>query len=151
MLPAAIAPSRQRPRRHFGPAHEDILEERIELDALEDDEVGLVGLGKQQQPLEDLLDPSELVERDVDLRARVAVRAVQELEVAARDRHRRAQLVRRVVQEALLPLQERRALLRLVLDDRERLLPPARVPHHREEHRRHQRDLEQLAPELVAR
>ena len=70
--------------------------------------------------------------------------------MTSRDRHRRAQLVRCIMQKTFLALEQRRALRRLTLDDAERFLPPARVPHHREKHRRHQRHLEQLAPELIA-
>ena len=78
---------------------------RLEVDLLEDDEVGLVGLREQEQPLEDLFDPLQLVERHVDLVSRVAVRSPVHLEMAARDRDRRAQLVRRVVEKSFLPLQ----------------------------------------------
>ena len=98
-----------------------------------------------------LLDPPELVERDLDLLAAGAVRSLQHLEMAARDRHGRAQLVRDVVEEPLLPVEQRGALGRLVLArSATRVLAPARMPDHREEHRRHQRHLEQLAPELLA-
>ena len=68
--------------------------------------------------------------------------------MTACDRHGRSQLVGRVVEKALLTLEQRRALLGLTLDGTERVLSPPRVPHHREEHRRHQRHLEELAPEL---
>ena len=63
--------------------------------------------------------------------------------MATGDRHRSAQFVRRVVQKTLLPRS-------LTLDHRERIHTTARVPDHREEHRGHQGDLEQLAPQLVA-
>ena len=69
------------------------------------DEVGLVGLRKQQQPLEDLFDPLQLVECHVDFVSRVSVRSSVHLEMAPRDRDGRAQLVRRVVEKSFLPLQ----------------------------------------------
>ena len=71
-------------------------------------EVGLLGLRQQQQPLDDVLDPPQLVERDEHLGS-VRHLALQQLEMPARDRHRRAQLVRGVVEEPLLPLEQRRA------------------------------------------
>ena len=80
------------------------------------DEVGLVGLREQEQPLEDLLDSAELVERHVDFVSGVPVRALQHLEMAAGDRDRRAQLVRDVVEKPLLPLEQRSAFVRLALD-----------------------------------
>ena len=71
--------------------------------------------------------------------------------MSARDRHRRPQLVRDVVKELLLPLEQRRALLGLTpRPSASGVLAPARVPDHREEHRRHERHLEELAPLLVA-
>ncbi len=70
--------------------------------------------------------------------------------MAAGDRHRRAQLVRRVVEEPLLPGEQRRPALRQLLHRQHGLLPPPRMPDHREEHGRHERDLEQLAPGLRA-
>ena len=70
--------------------------------------------------------------------------------MSPRDRDRRAQLVRGVVDEALLALEQRAALLGSGLGDRSASIAPAGVPDHREEQRRHQRDLEQLAPELDA-
>ena len=73
----------------------------------------------------------------------------QQLEVAARDRDGGAQLVRRVVQE---PLAAARAAKLVTVGTAStcahgRLTPP-RVPDHCEEHRRHERHLEQLAPQL---
>ena len=68
--------------------------------------------------------------------------------MAVCDRHGRPQLVRRVVQEALLALEERSPLLSLELDGADRVLALPRMPHHRQEHRRHERHLEQLAPKL---
>ena len=64
-----------------------------------------------------------------------------QVEMTARDRDRRSQLVRDVVQEPLLPHDER-------LGGAHGRLPAPCVPHHREEHRRHERHLEELAPEL---
>ena len=104
------------------------------------EELRLSGLREQEQPRDDPLHARELVDRDCELRA-VAGLPAQQVEVAARNRHRRAQLVRDVVEEALLLLDERLGLAH-------RRLPAPRMPHHREEHRRHQRHLEQLAPEL---
>ena len=75
--------------------------------------------------------------------------APEQLEVAARDRHRRPQLVRDVVEEALLPGEQRARSRRAPRSRSQRVLAPPRVPDHRQEHRRHQRHLEQLAPELV--
>ena len=71
----------------------------------------------------------------------VAVLPAMQVEVTPRDRHGRSQLVRDIVQEPLLPRDER-------FGASHRRLPATRVPHHREEHRRHQRNLEELAPEL---
>src|SRR5438132_67910 len=74
----------------LGEAHEDVLEERLELDLRHRQEVRMIRLREQEQPLDDALDPAELVERDVDL-AGARPAPPQHLEVAARDRHRRAQ------------------------------------------------------------
>jgi len=123
-------------RRDLGPADEHVLEERLELEFRGDEKARPFGRGQQEQPVDDPVDPPELVERDLDLR-----RGREQLEVASCDRHRCAELVRGVVDEALLLLQQR-------LGDAERDLAAPRVPDHREEHRRHQRHLEQLAPEL---
>ena len=68
--------------------------------------------------------------------------------MAARDRHRRPQLVRDVVKELLLPFEQPRAILRHRLGDTDRLLSPAGVPDHGEEHRGHERHLGQLAGQL---
>ena len=109
----------------------------------------MIGLGQQQEPVDDPLDASELVECDADLR-RLPVRSPQDLEVSARDRHGRAELVRGVVQEALLALEQRCPLVREPLDFAHRMLAAPRVPDHCKEHHGHQRDLEQLAPRLIA-
>ena len=66
------------------------------------------------------------------------------------DRHRRPQLVRRIVEEPLLPLEQRRAYVRDGLHLSHRRLSPAGMPDHGEEHRRHERHLEELAPQLDA-
>ncbi len=137
------------PRGDLRPAHEHILQQRLELELGDLHEVGLVGRRQHQQPLDDRVDASELVEGDVDLGPALAV-AVQQLEVATGDRHRGAQLVGGVVDEALLALEHRAPLLGQRLGDPGRLDPPARVPDHRQEHGRHQRHLEQLAPQLDA-
>ena len=108
---------------------------------------GWSAVASTQQALDDRVDPRQLVERDFELGLAGSLRPDQ-LEVAARDRHRRPQLVRGVVDESLLALEHRAALLRATLGDPLRLDAPARVPHHRQEHRRHQRHLEQLTPEL---
>ena len=91
---------------YLRPAHEDIFEKRLELDVFEHHEIRLTGFCEQQQPLEDLLDPLQLVECDLDLRGGMPVRAAQDLEVATGDRHGCAQLVRRIVQELLLALEQ---------------------------------------------
>ena len=54
-------------RRDLRPAHEDVLEERLEFDLLDAQEVRLVGGGEHQQALDDRVDAGQLVERDVDL------------------------------------------------------------------------------------
>ena len=95
-----------------------------------------------------MLDPAELVERDLDLLRGLPVQPSQHLEVAAGDRDRRAQLMGDVVEEALLLAEQIGALGRLALEPAERVLAAARMPDHREEHRGHERHLEQLAPEL---
>ena len=138
-----------RARRHLRPAHEDVVEEALELDVAHEDEVGLIGLRQQQQPVDDVLDPLQLVERDQHLGCMRHL-ALQELEMATGDRHGRAQLVRRVVEEPLLALEQRCAGLRERLHLVHRRLTAPRMPHHRHEHRAHQRHLEQLAPELDA-
>ena len=53
--------------------------------------------------------------------------------------------------EALLALEHRASLLGAVLGDPHRINAPARVPDHGQKHGRHERDLEQLAPQLDAR
>jgi hypothetical protein len=133
-----------RPWRHLRPAQEDVLEERLDVDRLGNDEVRLVRCGQPKQPVDDALDAVELVERNRDLRRVLG----EDLEMAARDGHGSAQLVRRVVHEALLPREQRRALVREDLDRLQRLLPAPGVPDHRQEHRAHQRDFRQLAPVL---
>ena len=137
------------PRRHLREAHEDVLEEGVELDLGQGEEVRAVGLREQEQALDDALDPAELVERHVDLAVRRAA-APQHLEVAARDRHRRPELVRGVVQKPLLAREQRGSGLGLLLHLAKRGLPAPRVPDHREEHGRHERHLRQLARELRA-
>ncbi len=79
----------------------------------------------------------------------LAEAALEQLQVPAGDRHRRTELVRDVVEQPLLAARAAiGALLGERLDRRQRLGPTACMPHHREEHRRHQRHLEELAPEL---
>ena len=148
--PGLEATEPPRARDDLGPAQEDVLEERLDVDLGRHDEVRLVRLGQQQQPLQDVLDPTELVERDLDFLAAGAVHSLQQLEMTARDRHGRTQLVRDVVEEPLLLGEQLGALGRFVLKLPDRVLAPARMPDHRQEHRRHQRYLEQLAPELLA-
>ena len=70
--------------------------------------------------------------------------------MAARDRDRRSQLVRDIVQQTLLALEQLRTLACEPLHGLKRRLPAPGVPHHRDEHGRHERHLEQLAPELSA-
>ena len=50
--------------------------------------------------------------------------------------------------EALLALEQRPALLGALFCDALGLDAPARMPDHRQEHRRHQRHLEELPPQL---
>ena len=117
-----------RPWRDLGPAHEHVLEERLDLDALDLHEVGLVGGREQQKPSDDRVDPPELVERDLELG--VVSAPEQQLEVATGDRYRSAQLVRGVVHEPLLALEHRAPLLGARLRDTEGVVTTARVPHH---------------------
>ena len=130
------------------PADEEVGEERLDIDLLEAESL-LLGLREQQQALDDPLHPSELVECNLEL-GRVGLLAPQQLEMATRDRDRCPQLVRGVVEEPLLPLEQRGAHLGDALNLCERRLPALRVPDHGEEHRRHERHLEQLTPELDA-
>jgi hypothetical protein len=141
-------PEAPRARCDLGPAHEHVLEERLELDLAAVHEVGLISGREQQQTFDDCVDPPELVERDLELGG-VLLAGTHELEVPARDRDGRSQLVRRVVDEALLALEHRAPLLGPAFGDPLSLDAPAGVPHHRQEHRGHQRHLEQLAPQLA--
>ena len=58
------------PWRDLGPAHEDVLEERHELNLGSVNEVVALGPREQKQPLDDLFDPVQLVECDCQLRLR---------------------------------------------------------------------------------
>ena len=94
-------PSRQ-PRGDLGPAHEDVLEERLDVDGAGRQEVGPSAFASSSR---------RAMIRSIGRARRARRRArtgrlghrCQELEMAAGDRHRRAQLVRDVVKEALLP------------------------------------------------
>ena len=114
------------PRSDLRPSHEHVLEERLDVDLLDMEEVGLLGGGEQEQPVDDRVEPGQLVKRDVEL----GIGAVpeQQLEVAARDRHRRAQLVRSVVHEPLLELEHRAALLGSCPGDIELMITAPSVP-----------------------
>ncbi len=100
----------------------------------------LSGLREQQQTRDHALDSSKLVDGHSELRA-VARLTAMEVEVAARDRHRGSELVGNVVQKTVVAHHE-------LLGGTHRRLPATCVPHHCEEHRRHQRHFEQLAPKL---
>src|SRR5919201_637135 len=54
--------------RNLGPAHEDILQECLYVDLFHDDEVRLIRLCEEQEPVEDAFDSLELVEGDAHLR-----------------------------------------------------------------------------------
>ena len=108
----------------------------------------MLGAGEQQDPLDDPFHAGELVERDVELGSLLAEAPFEQFQMATCDRHGRAELVRDVVQKPLVALEQVGALLGERLDRRQGLGAATRMPDHGEEHRRHQRHLEELAPEL---
>ncbi len=75
--------------------------------------------------------------------------ALDQLRVAERDRDRRAQLVRGVLHEPLLALEQAEVRHGHPLGLLHRRQATARVPHHRQEHRRHERHLGELVERLV--
>ena len=116
-LPGRERAQPPRARGHLGPAHEDILEEGLEVDVLERRRSRA---GRPSRAAATARGSARFVRaRRVRRRspAPLAVRAAKHLEMTARDRHRRAQLVRRVVQERSCRCEQRRALLGLTLDD----------------------------------
>ena len=139
-----------RARRDLRPAHEHVLEERLELDLRELHELRLIGGGEHEQSLEDPVDAAELVERDVKL--------AEHLPISLRSNSRWPRAIVTGVlssceaswmNRSCRSSRERRSSARCSATF-ERRHATARVPDHGEEHRRHQRHLEQLAPELLA-
>ena len=132
----------------LGPAYEDILEEGFEIELLPNAEVRKIRLREQEQPLDDLVHPLELVHGDDDFLRSVPVGAKSEIEVATGDSHRRPQFVGGVIHELLPPRHQLGVLLGAQLGRAQRVLAPTGMPDHGEEHRGHQRHLEELAPKL---
>ena len=135
-------------RADLGPAYEDVFEEGLEIELFPDAEVRKIGLREQEQPLDDLVHPLELVHGDDDFLRGVSVGAKSEIEVATSDSHRRPQLVGGVIHELLPPRHQLGVLLGAQLGHAQRVLTPSCMPDHGEEHRGHERHLEELAPEL---
>ena len=139
------------PRRDLSPAHEYVLEQRIELDGSGLDEARVVGVGQQQQASQDRIDAAELVEGDVYLRncrepcERSSSRWPRAIVIGVRSSCE-ASWTKRSWRSS----RERRSSARCSATS-QRLDATPRVPHHGQEHRRHQRHLEQLAPELDPR
>ena len=98
--PVALA---ERPR-----LDEDVRGQLGELDRLRGDEVGALGLGEQQQVLDDAAHPVELVRDETYRLLAVGGIVAHQLQMAAHDGDGRTQLVPRVVDE--LPLRGERAL-----------------------------------------
>ena len=109
-------------------------------------ELGVLAPGEQEQPIGEAPQPHQLVgdHGGVFRDRRVGGAPLDQLRVSERDRDRRTQLVRGVLHEPLLPLEQAKVRHRDVFGLLHRRETSPRVPDHRQEHRRHQRDLGEL-------
>ena len=120
------------------PALHRRVEQRVEADSPYAGELRVVGGCEREQAVRDAGEPLELADDHVGVRTRLPLGAGdQQLGVPARDGDRRPQQVRGVADELALALGGAPRLL-------ERHVAPVGVPHHREEHREHERDLGEL-------
>ena len=81
---------------------EQLVGEHVEVERAGAQEVGLLGLGEQQQVVDEARHPVELVGHERDGLLALARVVAEQLEVAADDRDRRAQLVAGVDDERAL-------------------------------------------------
>ena len=100
----ARAASRGRERGRLG---QQLLGEHVEVDVLEPQEVGPLGLGEREQVLDEAAHAVELVGDELDGLAPLLRVVAEQLEVAADDRDRRAQLVAGVADEGALAARTR--------------------------------------------
>ena len=125
-------------RRRRGPALHGRVEQRPEADRPHAGELRVVGRREHQQAVGDAREPLQLADDDVGVLARLPVGAGdEELGMPAGDRDRGAQQMRGVADELALALGGAADLL-------ERGVAPVGVPHHRQEHGEHERDLGEL-------
>ena len=134
-------------RRDLRPAHEHVLEEGLDSISREVQEVGLVGGREQQQALDDRVDPRELVERDVELRRLRVLGGISSRWPRAIVTGVRSSCEASWMKRSWRSSSERRSSAR---PSAIRCASTRRRACHTigEEHRRHQRNLEQLSPEL---
>ena len=81
------------PRRDLRPSHEDVLEERLDVDRLGRGEAGVICFCEEQEAFEDSLHPLQLIQRDVELGLRLGEPEPIELQMPTRDCDGRPQLV----------------------------------------------------------
>ena len=105
-VPSGTGPSSKRRSAVRLSAVPQLLDERVQVDRLGPQEVGLLGLGEQQQVVDEPADAGDLgLHEPLDAAHLVAGRVLlrgQHLELAADHRQRRAQLVRGVGDELAL-------------------------------------------------
>ena len=103
--PGRQCPQPPGPRGDLRPAHEDLLEQRLELDlcAAARSPAGRPSRARSRRSMIASIRPSSSSATST----RGFGASAQQLEVAARDRHRRAELMRCVVDEPLLALEQR--------------------------------------------
>ena len=112
----------------------------------------LVRVREHQQPTRETAELVELVDDDVEVVAPTSSRQLlaHQLGVAAGNGDRRAHLVRAVADEELLHVLRAPLPFDQLLGLGQRSGTPPDVPHHGDEHHRHQRHLGQLLPVVVA-
>ena len=90
------------PRRERGRLRHQLVRELVDVDVLQPQEVGPLGLRERQQVVDEAAHPVQLVGDEGDRLAPLLGVLAQQLEMAADDRDRRAQLVARVGDEVAL-------------------------------------------------
>ena len=117
-------------RRYLRPAHEEVGQERLQVDLLEaEPRCSDVTSSRSRSTIRSIRPSSSSATSSSGAR----LLAPQQLEMAARDRDRSPQLVRRVLEEALLALEQRGPHLGHALNLGECRLPPAAMPDEPEE------------------